>query len=241
MSLEIKIDGIYDEKTFNHLAAMGILNFGFDFRPLSFNFIPQHKFQELINSKFSSKRRFFLHFADEKDFMIWKIVDDLTKLYVRLKDLQEKGIEYLTMQSNFFLEFSYLKNNLDFYNQFNLPFYLYVDDTNEGVISDLEKFHRPSHLKGIILNYNSLMHRYDNGTVEDIKKGLLPLLSTKRGRTQIEIVLDVDWDAEIFTSLLEIFPFQRVAFKINPKIEFSYRNVDINRVENHLKNFSQML
>ncbi len=237
MTSEIKIDGIYDDKIIKRLGSIGIKNFGFDFRPLSFNFIPQYKFQEIIDKEFILDRRFFLHFADEKDFMIWKIVNDLTKLYGHLSKKIENRVDYLTMQSNFFLEFSFLKNDLDFYNQFNLPFYIYFDSSSNSP-EDFVKFSRPSYLKGIILNYNMLLQIYDRGEIETFKKGLLPIISNKNGMKKIEIILDVDWDSEIFAGILESFSFDNVSFKINSKIEFSYRNVDLNRVENHLRNFS---
>jgi hypothetical protein len=88
------------------LQEQGIYNISFDLRPRSFNFIPMANLLEIIKHM-SDFTTITLHFANEKDYVINKIISEI-------KD----------MGRNCSLEFSDQKS-LDYYESFKLPFYLY--------------------------------------------------------------------------------------------------------------------
>ena len=102
----LKISGIYNLETVRLLQEQGIYNISFDLRPRSFNFIPMANLLEIIKHM-SDFTTITLHFANEKDYVINKIISEI-------KD----------MGRNCSLEFSDQKS-LDYYESFKLPFYLY--------------------------------------------------------------------------------------------------------------------
>ena len=235
MSSKFKIDGIYNVSVINTLKKLSIYNFGFDFRPLSFNFIPQYSFEELVSESFESRCKYYLHFDDEKEFMIWKIVDDLTKLYSKIsKNISDQ--EYLTMQNNFFMEFSYLDHDIEFYNQFNLPFYIHINKETE-----LDKFLSRSFLKGIIIDYEELNVLHEQDLLLDFINKFSNYLKMNPRHRHLDIVLNIDWDSDIFPTLPELVNFSIVSLQINKKIESSYRNVDSKKVISSLKTIRQFI
>ena len=72
----IKVDGIYDRRTLSALASLGTRDLCFDFRPKSFNFLQQHVFLDLLGTHNSSEKKIYLHYANEQDFMVQKMIDD---------------------------------------------------------------------------------------------------------------------------------------------------------------------
>ena len=71
----IRLDGIYNHETLEAARSMGVESFQFDFRPRSLNFLQLHVFQEMIDKLPKNKETFFLHFSNEKDFVVAKVVE----------------------------------------------------------------------------------------------------------------------------------------------------------------------
>ena len=70
MDKAIRIDGIYDNETLKTARSLGVGLFNFDFRPKSFNFLQQHSFLDMLKEGVFSSENLFMHFANEKDFVI---------------------------------------------------------------------------------------------------------------------------------------------------------------------------
>jgi len=130
----LKISGVYNLETVRLLQEQGIYNISFDLRPRSFNFIPLSNLLEIIKH-ISELSTISLHFSNEKDYVIDEILQEINGL-----------------GKNCFLEFSD-HNSLDYYECFNVPFYLYyypqILQLNWRYVKDL---------KGIIIPRNYLVN-----------------------------------------------------------------------------------
>ena len=52
-----------------------------------------------------------------------------------------------------------------------------------------------------------------------------------------DIVLSQDWDSNLFPSLMDFLPVNIFSLPINYKVETSYRNADIPKITNELKQY----
>jgi hypothetical protein len=90
-------------------------------------------------------------------------------------------------------------------------------------------------LKGITLDYRSLEYLHQKDLWDDFltlyRQQLLPLLQERR----IKLALSIDWDSDIFPSLLDSISFDYLQLEINSKVESSYRQVDLERITKLLK------
>lgn len=73
----LRISGIYDLKTLFILQEQGIKHFGFDLRPTSYNFIQTHILEECL-LKTKQKDSIYLHFENEKDFVLDAFIERLS-------------------------------------------------------------------------------------------------------------------------------------------------------------------
>ena len=81
MSTNIKVNGIYDVVTMKYFLEQGIFNVSFDLRPKSLNFIQTYLIASLLEQ--TEMSRCYLHFCDEKKFVIDKILEDLSSVIGR--------------------------------------------------------------------------------------------------------------------------------------------------------------
>lgn len=216
MGPKIKIDGVYDKRTVRELDQVAIRDYGFDFRPLSFNFLQQYRFLELIDSCFSPLNRYFLHYSNERDYIVWKMINDLSSARSENMD-------------GFHLEFSDQQDS-SYYNQFGLPYYWHYSPQ----VNMKQVFLNFKYLKGIVIPFNIMEEIHQSGNFHNFtqnfhKSSYGPMMERK-----IELSLLLDWDSNIFPSLLEFFDFDMFSFAINHKTEICYRNVDLKRVKNQI-------
>lgn len=220
MNARIKINGIYDKRTLDGLDQLSIGEVGFDFRPTSMNFLQQHVALDLLKEYQAEKRQFFLHYQNEADFMVQKMIDDI-------KDLE--GFSHQHMVS---LEFSDTKDPR-YYDQFKTPFYWHF---NYKV--SLKDILSCKFLKGIIIPFQVLEEAHRTNTLYKFVQNFhSQALNTMNGHN-LEIGLALEWDSNIFPSLVEFFDFDLLSLSLNNKVEVCYRNVDLEKVKEsieHLK------
>ncbi len=207
-----RIEGIYDHRIIQSLRELGIDHFGFDFRPTSFNFLQQHLFQDLALQYLTSSDQVYLHFCNEKDFIITKIISE-TPL--------TRG-----SRGQVLLEFS---DSLDinFYQKFNVPFvWHYRPDRNLndflyhplfcGLVFDIsfiEGVYEREQLRSLAINLSTQIHK--------ARPQGLPLYLTRK------------WTSDVLPSFFEYFDFSIISLPIDSSVEVCYRNVDLFLFRDH--------
>jgi len=217
-SIQLKMNGIYDERTLKCLEKRDILLLGLDFRPRSFNFLQEHKFFELLeNIEQESKLKkghFFLHFQNEAPFVIEKILADI-KNYC-----YDSGWSF----SKFSLEFSDTQLS-SYYDLFETPFLWHY--TPGGSLKEVMKCR---YLEGIVLSHKQLEEFHREGKLYSFLQTFHSLTTDK----PMKIFLSLNWDTNLITSLFELFDFDGVSLEIDRQVETCYRNVNLPIVEKNL-------
>ena len=216
MSKEISVGGIYDLETISQLRHIHLNNFGFDFRPKSFNFLQQHLVVDILKKCHRSSDRYFFHFQNEKDYIIFEYINYLKKT--------------VPFCNNFFLEFS---DHMEpsYYEKFSHPFYWYYQ--SESLFEEIVFL---SDLQGIILPHSLLLRFYERGNLNDFISYFLRVLANKK----MEVVLSLEWKYEISPFIFELLNFDMISFSINQDVEYSYRNVNINLLKKELSYHSNI-
>lgn len=219
---QLRLEGIYDQKTFDLLSQLSIKNFSFDMRPLGLNFFPQHLFLKLLSQSWRSGDRYFLHYAYEKDFVIEKMAEDLKQLFS----------PFNPFSGQLFLEFSDQKP-LSFYEQFKLPFYWHYHWEGE--------FHQILHsplLQGVVLSCSFLQGLYQREDREHFFQSLSEM-RRKRDNRPLEFILAGDWDCTVAEGFLRQFSFDMLSLPINAQLELCYRQVDVEKMQQSVKLFKE--
>ena len=199
MDYRFRIEGIYDLKTLHLLEASKIREFTFDFRPKSFNFIQIYLFKELLNSGVLFKN-IYLQFSNEKEFIIDEIVKEIPQ------ELKDRA--YLDIIG----DYDFSKLPLSFYWNFDLE-------------RDWRSILKERNLKGLIFPYELLARLNDQNRFIDFIKLFYEQINLA-GRNDLDIYLAIDWDSDIFPSLLDMMNFNGLSMPVNSKIEVAYRQLD---------------
>ncbi len=213
MKPDIRIEGLYDLRTVHKCQSLGIKHFHFDFRPRSFNFLQQYRYLELEKAFQTGESRYF-HFENESETMVQKFLDDLPD------------------RNNTFLQFSD-DRGAEYYDQFKTPFYWHYDPFAKQNIPKSGQF-----IKGIILNFNDIQAIHGADQIYNFSSNLLGHTLGLFEQKNLEIHLTIAWDANIFPSLLDLFSFKTISLPINNQVEICYRNVNLPKVEEGIKYFS---
>ncbi len=207
-----RIEGIYGHEIIQTLKRLGVNHFGFDFRPTSFNFIQQYLFQELVSQRLSTHDWAYLHFCNEKDFVIEKIVGEIPQTQ--------------NSPANIILEFSD-SLDADFYQKFNTPFiWHYRLDRN---LKDLLAL--PA-LQGLVLNIALLEQAHKRGHLIDFAANLNAQISAVRPNG-IPLYLTRKWDSTMLPSFSEYFYFYATSLPVDSSVEICYRKANLPRFEDY--------
>lgn len=201
---------------------------GFDFRPRSFNFLQQYRFLELVEKIYSPEQKIYLRYENEKDFIVSKMLDDVQELLLKKFSTEEKGRRIC-------LEFSDLQEK-DYYEAFNWPFYWHYQ--NSPLVAQLSQ--SPG-LKGIILPYSYLHNLHETMRFQSFVSSFFQIFGNRLAQDDFELILEIDWNSNIFPSLFEFFDFSLLSLPVNEKIETHYRNVDLNKIKSNLPYYKQIL
>ena len=212
MSIRIRIDGVYDIRTLKSLIENQVYDISFDFRPKSFNFLQQYKFEEIYQQYKNHSLNFYLKFSEEQTFVVENIIKDKSS-------------------QNVFLEFDD-NNSLEYYEQFKMKFFYHYNFSrpiSEIIASPL--------LEGLIIPFGLLEQRQEKGNLLQMTSNFL----TQIGNKKIKLILEGDWDSNLFPSLFELFDFDLYSLPVNHKIEVCYRNVDLNAMTKSLSICNSMI
>jgi hypothetical protein len=210
MAHNLKIEGIYDQRTLKLLKAQGLKDFGFNFSPKSFNFIQEHIFLEELVPLLDETDSIHLHFTRSNDPMILKVIEDLRKngvvkdrVYINCDEWSDSpellGIKYYLNYSPE-INLTYCKSK--FFSGMIFEFSFFDNLHNNGVLNNF------------ITNFYTHFNKFLN--------------------TEKKIILRVDWSNNIFPTLFDYFEFDLMSFPINSKIEICYRNVDLKKLTNEM-------
>lgn len=217
----MRIEGLYDLRTLKALKEAGIYDYGFDFRPTSFNFLQQYRFMDLIEELDDKKSRYYLHFSNEADFVIAKFIADLKKYY-------SENIECGNFKDKVTLEFSdYCQAS--FYDSFETPYYW-----NFHQERPMKDYLNAKYIKGVLFDFNWLHEKHQKGEFDSFFAYFLQAAVPYIREKGLEVGLKVDWDAHLFDSLFDYIDFQFLSLPINEKIEVCYRNVDLSKASKNI-------
>ena len=204
--MHYRIDGIYDKKTLTHFQNWGVNSYSFDFRPRSFNFIQQYVFNNIVKTSIRNRDNVFLHFCNEKDYIIEKIVKDTPLVKGKYSQLS--------------LEFS---DSLDvsFYEKFQVPFLWHYRSGR-----DLNEFLKSPFFIGLIIDINIITNIYETGQLREFSLDLGSEISLNQ-KNGVYLILKQEWTSQILPSYLELFDFEFFSLPINSMIETGYRQVDV--------------
>lgn len=219
----IRIDGVYDLRTLHSLQNIEIKDLGFDFRPLSFNFLQQYKFMDFVEdlkqSQTLNELKLYCHFCDESNDVIQKIKNDYLELYPK---------DQLMLEFSDFREASFYRNlEHDFIWHYKAEF---------GVLDIL----KVPNLRGIVLDYHFLHQLHLDGVFDAFFNHFMQQILPKLRTPGFQLILHCDWDSDLFPSLFDFVDFQMITLSINSKIEVCYRNVDISKATQNIHFYKQL-
>jgi hypothetical protein len=213
MEQKLRIEGIYDKRTIAGLKNHGVKDFCFDFSPKSFNFIQEHVFLEQILNLLSSTDRVFFHFTHSNDPMVQKLAFDLKKAGMNLENVFFEFDEWSKEKLSLNFEYNYLLN--------------FSKDVEPSKLIG-------KNFKGFIFNFGFFEELHRSNLLKNFANNFYTKYFNSIGESQL-MLLKIDWNHHLITSLFELFEFNLISFPINSKIEVCYRNVDINKLNNELE------
>lgn len=219
MNKSIKVAGVYDKRTIQRLKEVGVNQMTFDFRAKSFNFIQQYAFMEL-QEELALNESIYLHFENEADFVIKKIIADLSEV---------------KSKRNILLEFSDLYDG-EYYDQFNMPYIWHYNLESKSI----DSISKSKNLKGITLKFSDLFNLHNDGVLNNFCNNFHALFINNLRNEEFKLTLELDWDSNLFSSISELFDFDTFSIGINNKVEICYRNVDLSKVQDHVQYLKQL-
>jgi len=205
---KFKIDGIYDSRTLIELKNEGVDHFSFDFNPRSFNFLQERVFLKLLDSVLNETDKIFLHFTDNRDFMVFKIRDEIIKRRGNLH--------------NVYFEFD------QFFSDLQIP-----SDIKYILMYEPSIFLIQSHLdqvEGFIFKHDQLNKIEREGNLTQFYGNFYTHFKTIDLDSKY-FILKTDWQENINKKCLEVFDFNIVSYVLNSDVEVCYRNVDLAKLK----------
>ena len=214
--MEVRVNGVYHSSIINHLSAIGTSHFSFDLRPMSLNFTQSYKIKEMMEHTSSSLKHFYLHFENEKEFMINEILSDISVA---------RG------QSSLMLEFSG-KDQLDYYESFKTPYIWHYDED-----VTLDAIPNTQYLKKISFDQLFIERLLQFGKLYELFGNIIKLIGNKG----VEIEISANWDSAMMETIIDFYPVTSLNFEINNKVERSYRQIDLQLVTGHIEHTKRSL
>lgn len=231
MSESLKLTGIYNQEIIQLGLKEEISHFGFDFRPRSPNFLQEYAFKEIIENNFEAKMQYYLHYQDEKDFMIFRMVDEVKN------SILDMGRE-LKHLDQFTLFFSDVKE-ISYYQSMPLNFIWEYHP-----LGKIEEIAQCQNNVGLSVTWDSLQ---DLIKTDSLNEFVLKILKVKQMRQSkfpesgpYQVSLQLDWSSDVVPSLGEFLTFDQVELPINSLVESSYRNIDVLKVKTGLKDIKNI-
>ncbi len=209
MRNQIRIDGVYDRRTFLALKKLGINNFLFDFSPKSFNFIQLHVFVEQIAPLIDVSDTLYFHFNSSSDAMIQKIISDLSFLKKQIVfECDNWDKDYLLHGFNKLIHFH--------------------------SASDFQAHHLDD-LRGVILEHNYLDELFLKSKLNFFLNELFLTYGNFFDNDKV-IIIKSNSSFNLKQSLLDLIDYDLISLPINQEVEICYRNIDLEKLNYEIKN-----
>lgn len=212
MTYKVRIDGIYDQRTLKHLKQTELRNFSFDFSPRSFNFIQEYVFLGQIVPLLTESDRIFFHFNRSNDPMVVKLAEDSRKA-----GLKSEAI---------FFEFDEWSPEMD---PEKFPFHYILHFSGE---QSIPKSLGPKFC-GFSFDYSFFEDLYHKNLLNRFSSNFYTRFGPSMGEAHF-LILKMQWNSNLISSLFDLFDFELVALPISPEIEVCYRNVDLKKLTHEM-------
>lgn len=215
MNASLILGGLYDPNISKKYLANKDMALGFDFRPKSFNFFQQYKFNDLLLDLVASGRPILMKFSNEKQYLIQKFIADIEK-------------KVGAIPSNIYLEISgEIECEANNYN-LSLPIIYHLSLKDPSIPNYL----RPS-LRGVIIDDFYELMQNEEELLQCIKRlhQLYPWLAS------INLGLKVDWPSDLSYSWLQTLGIKFLYVEINHHVEDGYRQVNLKKLNSGLEYF----
>ncbi len=209
MRTQLRITGLYDQRTIQLLKENKIYSLGFDLRPRSLSFIQSHRLVELLKDQ--QLGEIYLQFENERDFIINDIVTKISAVF----------------SGKIILEFTD-SQSLEYYDQFKRPYILSFDPYR----GELKKC-CGQYFTGFTFDYSFLDEIHLRGSFDRWVGEYYRSISFLD--RQLIHYLNRQWDADIFPSLYELLDFDYVGLGITSDVEVCFRNVDLKLFEKQVE------
>jgi len=217
MEQKLRFEGIYDQRTLKHLKLAGVKDFSFDFSPTSFNFVQEYVFLENLLTILDPNDKIFLHFKRSNDPMIEKIALDIQKNGRNLNNIFFEIDEWSKELSPQDFSYNYLIN--------------YTKELDNKILKN-------AHFKGFIFNFNFLETLYNQKILTKFAINFHTRFQAILAEDNL-MVLQINWDSNLISTLFEIFDFNVLSYPINSNLEVCYRNVDLKKLSKELEMFKK--
>jgi hypothetical protein len=213
MEQKLRIEGIYDKRTFQYLKAQGLSSFCFDFSPKSFNFIQEYVFIEQIINLLGPSDKVFLHFARSNDPMVTKLIADLAKTGLSLNNVYFEFDEWSSEFGPIDFSYNYLLN--------------FSKDSDSSKLIG-------TNFKGFVFNFDFFVGLHRSNLLNNFASNFYTRYQEKLGDQSL-MLLKLDWHSNLLATLFDLFEFDLLSFPINSKIEICYRNVDLKKLSSEME------
>lgn len=157
----------------------------------------------------------YLQFVNEKELIINEIVKEIPQ------ELRTRSFLDLAGECE--------------YENLPLPFYW-----NFSLDYNWKEVLRNPSLKGIVFPYELLSRLNDQNIFLDFLKEFYEQLNSA-SRSDIDLILSMDWDSDVFPSLLDMMTFNALSLPVNSKIELAYRQLDSSKFQNSFHDFKESM
>lgn len=224
--MQIRITGVYDQRTLKSLDNLKINHVGFDMHPLSFSFLQGYKLLELLEKSYRFESSYYLQFKNEKAEIISYILSEIEKRF----GIKGSG----RFPVNIFLEF-HGNEEPSLMESFNWKYLFYYN--GEAALPSLKESEL---LYGMIIDYQMLKTVLDKGTLFEFIKELNRWMLTLINRQDFKIFIHLNWDQTLDEQIATLLPSSIISLPINRLVEIGYREVDLPKLEKSIEYYKNL-
>lgn len=224
--MQLRITGVYDQRTLRSLDTLKINHVSFDMHPLSFSFLQGYKLLELLEKCYRFESSYYLQFKNEKAEVISYILSEIEKRF----GIKGSG----RFPINIFLEF-HGNEEIAFMESFNWKYLFYYN--GEAPLPSLSE---SKLLSGMIIDYQMLKMMLDKGSLFEFIKELNRWMLTLVNRQDFKIFLHLDWDQTLDEQITALLSSSIISLPINRFVEIGYREVDLPKLEKSIEYYKNL-
>ena len=165
-----------------------------------------------------------MHFANEKDFVILKMVEDTKNVLSSMGRFSQVNLEFSDECESFY------------YDQFETPFFWHFK-----LGTAIEEVLKTYQLRGIVwslpllvdINRGQGLDRFFSRFLEDYGENIR--------RMGLKMVLKVGPSIDLIPKLFQMLPFDFISLPIDSSLELSYRSVNFEHLRKEIHYFDRLI